>query len=79
MGGKQKTTRIKPRRLKGFRDITAGDMLARERMIARIREVYESYGFVPLETPALEYVVTRTTSGSPCAMTSPPRCRVSWP
>jgi histidyl-tRNA synthetase len=25
-------------------------------MIARIREVYERYGFVPLETPALEYV-----------------------
>jgi len=25
-------------------------------MIARIREVYERYGYVPLETPALEYV-----------------------
>lgn len=25
-------------------------------MVARIREVYEAYGFVPLETPALEYV-----------------------
>jgi len=42
--------------LKGFRDITAADVLARDRMIARIREVYERYGFVPLETPALEYV-----------------------
>lgn len=46
----------KPRRLKGFRDITAADVLARDRMIARIRAVYERYGFVPLETPALEYV-----------------------
>jgi len=52
----QKTDRTIPRRLKGFRDITAGDVLARDRMIAKIREVYERYGFVPLETPALEYV-----------------------
>ena len=56
MSGKQKTKRTKPRRLKGFRDITAADMLARDRMIARIRTVYERYGFTPLETPALEYV-----------------------
>jgi len=28
------------RRLKGFRDITAGDVLARDRMITKIREVY---------------------------------------
>ncbi len=45
-----------PRRLKGFRDLTAAEVLARDRMIARIREVYERYGFVPLETPVLEYV-----------------------
>ena len=53
-----KKTRTVARRLKGFRDITAGDVLARDRMIAKIREVYERYGFVPLETPALEYVDT---------------------
>lgn len=49
-------TRTTPRRLKGFRDITAADLRAREQMIAVIRAVYERYGFVPLETPALEYV-----------------------
>jgi len=49
-------TRTTPRRLKGFRDIAPQHVLARDRMIARIREVYERYGFVPLETPALEYV-----------------------
>ncbi len=49
----KKTT---PRRLKGFRDIAAADLIARERMIAAIRAVYERYGFTPLETPALEYV-----------------------
>lgn len=51
-----KADRIKPRRLKGFRDIPSEDVLARDRMIARIKEVYQRYGFVPLETPALEYV-----------------------
>ncbi len=52
----RKTDRTRARRLKGFRDITAADVLARDRMIASIRQVYERYGFVPLETPALEYV-----------------------
>ncbi|MBI4718480.1 MAG: histidine--tRNA ligase [Planctomycetes bacterium] len=52
----EKGQRTVARRLKGFRDIAAGEMLARERMVTRIRTVYESYGFVPLETPALEYV-----------------------
>ncbi len=56
MAAKQKKTRTLPRRLKGFRDITAANVLARDRMILRIREVYERYGFLPLETPALEYV-----------------------
>ena len=57
MADKQKKpSRTKPKRLKGFRDIAAGDMRAREWMIGRIREVYERYGFMPLETPALEYV-----------------------
>ncbi len=51
----QRANRIKPRRLKGFRDITAKDVLARDRMIAKIRRVYERYGFVPLETPVIEY------------------------
>jgi len=53
---KGKSARTVPRRLKGFRDINAADVLARDRMIAAIRGVYERYGYVPLETPALEYV-----------------------
>lgn len=56
MVDKDKAKGTVPRRLKGFRDITAGDVLARDRMIAAIRQVYERYGYVPLETPALEYV-----------------------
>ena len=49
-------TRIKPRRLKGFRDLSAAEVRARDALIMRVREVYERYGYVPLETPALEYV-----------------------
>ncbi len=56
MPEKEKRSRTRPRRLKGFRDLTGADVPSRDRMIARIREVYERYGFVPLETPAMEYV-----------------------
>lgn len=52
----EKAKRIDPRRLKGFRDLSGDVVSARERMIAAVRAVYERYGFVPLETPALEYV-----------------------
>jgi histidyl-tRNA synthetase len=40
---------------KGFEDLGADDIRARDRMLATIREVYERYGFEPLETPAIEY------------------------
>lgn len=52
----EKHPRTIPRRLKGFRDVTGAEILSRDRMIASIREVYERYGYMPLETPALEYV-----------------------
>lgn len=51
-----KARRSEARRLKGFRDLAGEVVSARERMIAKIRAVYERYGFAPLETPALEYV-----------------------
>jgi histidyl-tRNA synthetase len=41
---------------KGFRDIFASNVVARQRMVDTIRQVYERYGFSPLETPAIEYV-----------------------
>src|SRR3954471_5674551 len=46
---------MKPQVLKGFRDYLPEDMLARSQLIAEIRRVFESYGFSPLDTPALEY------------------------
>ena len=48
--------RPKPRVYRGFRDLFAADLNRRRQMLEVIRKVYESYGFVPLETPAIEYV-----------------------
>jgi histidyl-tRNA synthetase len=49
---------VEPRLLRGFRDYLPGQMNARLKMIETIRRVYESYGFLPLDTPALEYHAT---------------------
>lgn len=46
---------IKPQTLKGFRDSLPDLALAREELMATAREVYRSYGFSPIDTPALEY------------------------
>ncbi len=45
-----------PRVPRGFRDLPADDVTARRRMLGTITEIYERFGFEPLETPALEYV-----------------------
>jgi histidyl-tRNA synthetase len=49
---------VEPKLLRGFRDYLPAQMNARLKMIATIREVYERYGFQPLDTPAQEYRVT---------------------
>lgn len=46
--------------LSGFRDMLAEQMIPRQRMIDKIRSVYESYGFTPLDTPAIERQETLT-------------------
>lgn len=51
---------IKPQTLKGFRDFTPVQTLKRQYLISKIREVFELYGFEPIETPALEYLETFT-------------------
>ena len=48
--------RIEPRTLKGFRDYTPEMMIPRERLMDTARRVYRSYGFMPIDTPALEYL-----------------------
>jgi histidyl-tRNA synthetase len=47
---------ITPRILKGFRDYPPEAMIPRERLIDTARRVYRSYGFSPIDTPALEYI-----------------------
>jgi histidyl-tRNA synthetase len=46
---------IQPRTLKGFRDYPPELMIPRERLLEKAREVYRSYGYAPIDTPALEY------------------------
>jgi len=46
---------IQPRTLKGFRDQLPATMTAREEVIETARRVYRSFGFTPIDTPALEY------------------------
>ncbi|HEV2852891.1 MAG TPA: histidine--tRNA ligase [Thermoanaerobaculia bacterium] len=47
---------VEPRVSRGLRDLLPDQMLARQWMIDTIRGVYELYGFVPLGTPAIEYL-----------------------
>jgi histidyl-tRNA synthetase len=46
---------ITPQTLKGFRDYLPTAMMAREKLMEIARQVYRSYGFSPIDTPALEY------------------------
>ena len=54
----KKTSLIAPRLPRGFEDRSPADIAATNEMIARIREVYERYGFDPVETPFFEYTDT---------------------
>ncbi len=49
---------IKAQTLKGFRDFLPADVIKRQYVICKIIEVFERFGFDPLETPALEYAET---------------------
>src|SRR3972149_9199686 len=41
--------------LKGFRDFLPKEARKRQYVLGILKNVFESYGFEPLETPALEY------------------------
>ena len=55
MAKTQKIQRPKARLPRGFTDRSATDIRATDRMMAAIREVFERYGFDPIETPAFEF------------------------
>ena len=45
---------IKPRTLSGFMELLPGKQAQLERMMEVLRKTYASYGFAPLDTPAIE-------------------------
>ena len=49
---------IEPRLPRGFVDSEPADIAAIEQMVAKIRHVYERYGFDPIQTPFFEYTET---------------------
>ncbi len=55
MNEKKEPARPEARLPKGLFDTPAEEIRATERMLATIRGVFESYGFEPLDTPAIEY------------------------
>ena len=56
---------IQPRVLKGFRDFLPASEIARADLIEKITAVYRSFGFVPIDTPVLEYteILLRKSNG----------------
>jgi histidyl-tRNA synthetase len=54
---------VRPQTLRGFRDLLPQEMLLRNEVVDRIKRVYESFGFVPLDTPVLESLPTLMGSG----------------
>ncbi|MCD2179152.1 histidine--tRNA ligase [Rhizobium sp. C1] len=52
---KKKPQKLKARLPRGFVDREAADIRAVNEMTGKIREVYERYGFDPVETPLFEY------------------------
>ncbi|WP_406873674.1 histidine--tRNA ligase [Aminobacter sp. P9b] len=50
-----KSEKMKARLPRGFVDRSADDIRVVEKMMAKIREVYELYGFEPVDQPLIEY------------------------
>lgn len=55
---------ITPQTLKGFRDYLPETMIPRRHIINTAASVYESFGFSPIDTPALEYLEILQGKGS---------------
>jgi histidyl-tRNA synthetase len=55
---------IQPRTLKGFRDYLPEAMIPREKLMETARKVYRSFGYSPIDTPALELLEILTGKGS---------------
>src|SRR5450432_3128734 len=51
----KKPQKLRARLPRGLVDRTPSELAATRQMVAKIREVFERYGFEPVETPAMEY------------------------
>jgi len=54
---------VEPQTLKGYRDILPEELIFQTAVIEKIRIVLERYGFVPLDTPCVEYLTTLVGTG----------------
>lgn len=59
-----KESLIYPKTLSGFRDILPSLAITKEDMIVKIKGVFRKFGFVPIETPHLEYTEILLGKGS---------------
>ena len=50
-----KPQKLRARQARGFADRSPADIRATDAMVAKIKTVYEKYGFDPVETPLIEY------------------------
>ncbi len=55
---KKKIKRVKPKVLKGFKDYSPSEQIAREKMLGNLRSSVEMMGFLPLQTASLEFADT---------------------
>jgi len=65
MSGVQSTQKplVPAQTLKGYRDILPEEMIFQNQLIEEVRQVLERYGFVPLDTPCVEYLTTLIGTG----------------
>jgi histidyl-tRNA synthetase len=54
---------VKPEVLKGFQDLLPQDAIVRNGVIGKVRDVLARYGFLPIDTPAMEYLAVLVGTG----------------
>ena len=56
---------IEPKILKGFRDFLPAQEIQRVKLQEKLTTVFRNYGFVPIDTPVLEYseILLRKSNG----------------
>ena len=59
------STLIQPKILKGFRDFLPEAEITRAELIEKLTKTFRSYGYVPIDTPVLEYseILLRKSDG----------------